>query len=355
MIGQKNENIHDGIYIQTLYDFLDRESDTRDTSHIDNILIRIKKKKQNNQSKLDNTKHFYFGCLFPRSPWIAEEIYSTPILSSDEEKTLFKKYNEEKESIVRNCIICCHLKLVLKLSRYYIQPNIDYENILDFEDVFQEGVIGLIEAVDRFDLNKGYRFATYAWWWIRQRILSAIESRYLVRVPINRQELESKAFAQIEELEQALGKIPTASTLAQKIGIRKKEAENFIFIWKLRYEGSQKEIQTSLYSITEIIDDNQVYYLDKENQSVDFAIIFLKNFRNEKLRNFLKEYLDDREFEIISLYFGLYENHEHTLEEIGVRYGVTRERARQILKNALEKLKRRIDPDFYYNQIPFQN
>ncbi|MEG0025991.1 MAG: sigma-70 family RNA polymerase sigma factor [Bacilli bacterium] len=256
------------------------------------------------------------------------DISQYPLLKNKEMSKYFHSYNEGlsagEKAVSRDILIKSNLRLVVSIAKQY--------KGMPFLDIVQEGNIGLIKAVENFDVNKGYKFSTYATWWIRNSITRAISLKTrLIKVPINISEQLKKLVAIKEKYSIQLGKNPTLQELAQEMNCSV-EHINCLF--------SIPQDTISLEVVSDIIDiDNSLLLHDKNIKDFDENIITAELSKN--LLTFLDnvESLTKREKEAINLRFGLEDGNGKTLEEVGKNYNLTRERIRQIEKKSLTKLR----------------
>ncbi len=255
-----------------------------------------------------------------------KEIGKTPLLTKDEEKELAKRAEANDEE-ARQKLIRANLRLVVSIAKRYVNrsPN------LSILDLIQEGNIGLSKAVEKFDYRKGFKFSTYATWWIRQAITRALaDQSRTIRIPVHMVETISRFTQAKRRLQQELGRDPLAEEIAVEMGIE---------VDKIRH--IQKISQDVMSLESPIGDDDEDSTLaefvpDEKNPSPSQAA------SNALLRDKIDSIvttLSDREQKILSMRFGLDDGVLHTLEEVGKVFGVTRERIRQIEAKALEKIK----------------
>ncbi len=254
------------------------------------------------------------------------EIGKTPLLTRDEEKELAKKI-EKVDIEARNKLIQANLRLVVSIAKRYVgrSPN------LTLLDLIQEGNIGLARAVDKFDYRRGFKFSTYATWWIRQAITRALaDQSRTIRIPVHMVETISK-YAQVKRrLFQDLGREPLPEEIASEMGVDVEKVRHIIKISQdtIPFEtpvGDEDEGST----LGDFIED------EKGITPVQSAALRL-------LGDQIKEIINDlqpREQKILRMRFGLDDGITHTLEEVGNEFGVTRERIRQIEFKALEKIR----------------
>lgn len=251
------------------------------------------------------------------------EIGKVPLLGAEEEVELAKRY-ENAEKAAKDKLTESNLRLVVSIAKKYIGRG------LSLLDLIQEGNQGLIRAVEKYDWRKGFKFSTYATWWIRQAITRAIaDQARTIRIPVHMVETINKLYRISRRLMQELGREPTAEEIAEEAEI---DAERVREIFKIAQEVTSLEApvgedQESFLGDF-IPDESQLSPVDAASKQL------LKDHLDEVLST-----LSDREARVLKLRFGLEGNKQMTLEEVGKVFGVTRERIRQIEAKALRKLK----------------
>jgi len=254
-----------------------------------------------------------------------QDVSKIDLLTADEEIELAIKIKNGDEDATD--------KLVLANLRFVVSVAKQFQNQgLSLGDLINEGNIGLIKAAQRFDETRGFKFISYAVWWIRQGIMSAIaDHQRVVRLPLNRVNNLTKISKAYRDLEQEYERKPTAEELAK---ILEMTAEEVAFA--LQISGRYVSMDAPLYSS----DENKTTLMDvlhNENQSMPDRDLINDSLKNE-VTNILST-LNEREAEVIRLSFGIGRNQKATLEEIGDRFKLTRERIRQIKEKALRKLR----------------
>lgn len=261
-----------------------------------------------------------------------KQIETIPLLSPKEEIDLAEKVQSAHRGAVdaRGQMIRSNLRLVISIAKRYSNMG------LSFSDLVEEGNIGLMRAVEKFNPKRGYRFSTYASWWIKQAIMRALSNQgKTIRIPVYMYDVISKWRRVRDGLTQKLNRLPTRKEIAEvmQVPVQKiKEIEN------IAGRPSSLNAPVSLDGTAELIDLIE----DDSSHSPDVQIgEMLKNERIQQLLNGL----DDREKRILILRFGLGEYDPHTLEEVAREFGITRERVRQIEVAALKKIRAQMTQD----------
>lgn len=245
------------------------------------------------------------------------------MLSADEEVKLAHRIAEGDQS-AKNELVEANLRLVVSLARHYQGCGLSYQ------DLIQEGNIGLIKAAEKFDVSKGFRFSTYASWWIKQALSRAIaDQSRTIRIPVHMTENINKFKKTERELLSQLNREPKIKEIADAMGISEKQA---------------KEIQSYIVEPTSLDiqvgddDDTTIGSFIEDTHFVNPESAYIKE-SNGDVVNAVLDTLSDREANILRLRFGIGDKKAMTLEEVGKEYGLTRERIRQIEAKALRKLR----------------
>ena len=251
------------------------------------------------------------------------EIGQVPLLTHDEEIEYAKRAYEGDEEASQK-LIESNLRLVVSIAKRYLNRG------LSFLDLIQEGNLGLIKAVDKFDYTKGYKFSTYATWWIRQAITRSIaDQARTIRIPVHMVETINKLIRISRQLLQELGREPTSEEIAKEVGITVEKVREI------------KKISQDPVSLETPIGEEEDSHLgdfipdDDVPAPVEAAAY---SMLKEQLMEVL-DTLSDREKKVLMLRFGLEDGRPRTLEEVGKEFNVTRERIRQIEAKALRKLR----------------
>lgn len=280
-----------------------------------------------------------------------KEVGRVPLLTAEEEVALAKRMErgkiaqerlskangqltpEEREELLRQIedakaareqLINANSRLVISIAKKYIGRGVP------FLDLIQEGSIGLIRAAKKFDYRRGHKFSTYATWWIRQAVTRAIADQgRTIRVPVHMGDQINKLLRVSHQLTQELGREPTTAELAEAMGVSERKVEQII------------QIARRPVSLETPIDEDEESTLGdfiEDEESPAPAEAATQNLLKEAIREVLAE-LPPREVKILQLRYGLLDGHSYTLEEVGKKMGVTRERVRQIEAQALSRLR----------------
>ncbi len=252
------------------------------------------------------------------------EINKTPLLKREEEKELAERIREDDKAALDQ-LVKANLRFVVSVAKQYANQG------LPLEDLINDGNLGLIKAAHRFDEKRGYKFISYAVWWIRQAMLQSLaEHSRIVRLPLNRAGTLYRIGKVSRQLDQELGRKPNAEEIAKKLNISIEEVQDTMNIANTHISLDDP------YSNDQ--DDNAlVDYLMDENAEMPDERTY-SNALGEDMAKALGT-LSDRECEILTLYFGLKNDEPLTLEEIGKRLNLTRERIRQIKEKAIMRLR----------------
>ena len=262
------------------------------------------------------------------------EIGKIPLLTAEEEFELAQKIingTEKEKKKAKDKMAESNMRLVVSIAKRYSGRG------LDFLDLIQEGNTGLLRAVEKFDPDKGFKFSTYATWWIRQAITRAIaDQARTIRIPVHMVETINKVLRTQRRLTQELNREPSTEEIAKAMGM---EPEKIEYVMKIKQDiasldasvGRDGEDDDS--SLGDFIEDE-----DRVSPEDSAATQLLK----EQIATILQT-LTDREQKIIKMRFGIGGGKSHTLEEVGAEFSVTRERIRQIEAKALTKLRKNKD------------
>ncbi len=256
-----------------------------------------------------------------------KEIGKYPLLTTEEEIALAKQIAEgtpEEQAAAKKKLSEANLRLVVSIAKRYVGRG------MQFLDLIQEGNLGLIKAAEKFDYTKGYKFSTYATWWVRQAITRAIaDQARTIRIPVHMVETINKLIRVNRQLAQELGRDPTPAEIAKEMGISESKVREII---KIAQEPVSLETP-----IGEEEDSHLGDFIEDENAPAP-AEVASNAMMREQLQEVLHT-LTPREEKVIRLRFGLEDGQAHTLEEVGKAFNVTRERIRQIEAKALRKIR----------------
>ena len=256
-----------------------------------------------------------------------KEIGKYPLLTTEEEIALAKQIAEgtpEEQAAAKKKLSEANLRLVVSIAKRYVGRG------MQFLDLIQEGNLGLIKAAEKFDYTKGYKFSTYATWWVRQAITRAIaDQARTIRIPVHMVETINKLIRVNRQLAQELGRDPTPAEIAKEMGISESKVREII---KIAQEPVSLETP-----IGEEEDSHLGDFIEDENAPAP-AEVASNAMMREQLQEVLHT-LTPREEKVLKLRFGIEDGRPRTLEEVGKEFNVTRERIRQIEAKALRKIR----------------
>ncbi|HQE92468.1 MAG TPA: sigma-70 family RNA polymerase sigma factor [Anaerolineae bacterium] len=278
------------------------------------------------------------------------EMARVPLLSNDEEVTLARKIEEGRAAKValqnnghhsaderacleevlhagidaRDHLIRANTRLVVSIAKKYIGRGVP------FLDLIQEGNLGLMKAVEKFEYQRGYRFSTYATWWIRQTITRAIADQgRTIRVPVHMSDRIRRLYRRAQEIEQERGTRPTPEELAEEMGLEPRKVQ-----WMMRVSWQPLSLERP---VGEDEDSELSNFIEDEHTPTPPDTAYQGMLR-DRIEEVLTT-LSPREVRILRMRFGLYNGRSYTLEEVGQKFGLTRERIRQIEGQALRRLR----------------
>jgi RNA polymerase primary sigma factor len=252
-----------------------------------------------------------------------QEIGEVPLLAPEEEITLAKRIKKGDQDALDK-LTRANLRFVVSVAKQYQNQG------LSLGDLINEGNLGLIKAARRFDETRGFKFISYAVWWIRQSILQALaEQSRVVRLPLNRVGALNKIGKAVSDLEQDLEREPSAEEIAEALDMSTWEVND-----TLKRSGRHLSMDAPF---AQGEDNRLLDVIHNEDQPPPDGELMEESLKMEVVRALST--LSERESEVIRLYFGLDREHPMTLEEIGERFSLTRERVRQIKEKALRRLR----------------
>ena len=253
-----------------------------------------------------------------------QEIGKVDLLTPEEEVDLAKRIKQgDQEALER--LTKGNLRFVVSVAKQYQNQG------LSLSDLINEGNLGLIKAAQRFDETRGFKFISYAVWWIRQSILQALaEQSRIVRLPLNKVGSLNKINRAFSELEQEYEREPSADELATLLEIPTEEVETTLGVAARHVSMDAPFIDGEDNSLIDVLENNST-------PGTDTALEYVESLRREIERSLGT--LTDRQCDVIKLYFGIGIDHPMSLEDIGDKFGLTRERVRQIKDKAINKLR----------------
>lgn len=265
----------------------------------------------------------YSGIVGDSTRFYLKEISKIPLLTYEEEKKLALRIKDGDQKAV-DTLVEHNLRLVVSIAKHYTGCG------LSLLDLIQEGNVGLIEAAKKYDVDKGFRFSTYATWWVRQKIGRALSDQSRsIRVPAHIAELVSKIKKIMGTMTQELGRTPTEAEIAKKLNVE---------VDKVKIALDMSQAVSSLD--VPIGEDEETTIGDLQaDPSVKNLMANLIDEANRQIIETVFATLNEREANVLRLRFGMNVNHAYTLEEVGNELGITRERVRQIETRALRKMR----------------
>lgn len=253
-----------------------------------------------------------------------QEIGKVDLLTPEEEVDLAKRIKQGDQSALEK-LTKANLRFVVSVAKQYQNQG------LSLSDLINEGNLGLIKAAQRFDETRGFKFISYAVWWIRQSILQALaEQSRIVRLPLNKVGSLNKINRAFSELEQEFEREPSADELAEVLEIPSNEVEMTLGVAARHVSMDAPFVAGEDNSLLDVLENSATPKTDQELE-------YLESLRREIERSLST--LTDRQKDVIKLYFGIGVEHPMSLEDIGDRFGLTRERVRQIKDKAINKLR----------------
>lgn len=253
-----------------------------------------------------------------------QEIGKVDLLTPEEEVELAKRIKQGDQAALEK-LTKANLRFVVSVAKQYQNQG------LSLSDLINEGNLGLIKAAQRFDETRGFKFISYAVWWIRQSILQALaEQSRIVRLPLNKVGSLNKINKAFSELEQTYEREPSAEELAELLEITPEEVETTLGVAARHVSMDAPFVEGEDNSLLDVLEN-------RDMPGTDQHLEYMDSLRREIERSLST--LTDRQADVIKLYFGIGVDHPLSLEDIGDRFGLTRERVRQIKDKAINKLR----------------
>jgi len=253
-----------------------------------------------------------------------QEIGKVDLLIPEQEVELAQRIKQGDQEALEE-LTKANLRFVVSVAKQYQNQG------LTLSDLINEGNLGLIKAAQRFDETRGFKFISYAVWWIRQSILQALaEQSRIVRLPLNKVGSLNKINKAFSALEQEFEREPSAAELAEVLEIASEEVETTLGVAARHVSVDAPFVEGEDNSLLDVLENNNT-------PSTDIRLEYHESLRNEIERSLST--LTERQREVIKLYFGIGEEHSMSLEDIGVKFALTRERVRQIKDKAINKLR----------------
>ena len=260
-----------------------------------------------------------------------KEIRTIPLLIAKEEIDLSRQIKKggQQGELARKRMIRSNLRLVINIAKRYMYIGVP------FLDLIEEGNLGLMKAVDKFNPKKGFRFSTYAAWWIKQSITRSIsEQGKLIRVPVYMNELITKWKKNKERLSQKLKRIPSDDELAKKLRLGKDKVDQINFWVSAKTSSLEAPVgEESEGEVKDLVEDETTAPPDR----------VIEQFMDKERVDNLLEMMGDRERDVLDMRFGLADGKPQTLADISKKLGISRERVRQIEEAALKKLRKFVE------------
>jgi RNA polymerase primary sigma factor len=289
----------------------------------DELLMELEEEPEDAQSEIDVLSSSSYSMSDDPVHLYLKEIGNYPLLSMSDEVELAKKIIEGDEA-AKQMLAESNLRLVVSIAKRYVGRG------LSFLDLIQEGNLGLIKAVEKFDYTKGYKFSTYATWWIRQAITRSIaDQSRTIRIPVHMSEVINKVYRVSRNLLQDLGREPTEQELADAMNISIEKVREI-----LKVSADPISLDTPIGEE----DDSHLGDFIRDDTIMGPEDAASYSILKDQITRLL-DTLTDREQRVLILRFGLQDGRSRTLEEVGKEFNVTRERIRQIEAKALRKLR----------------